>query len=106
MDRQILNFDRRQSGALGYAVAVLSVALALGITELLQPDMRPTPLFFLAVSISAWYGGLVAGGLAALLSVLAVDYFLLIPIYSLKPSWGDLLLFLFFVLTALLIDYE
>jgi PAS domain S-box-containing protein len=106
MDRQILNPDHRQSGALGYAVAVLSVALALGITELLQPDMRPPPLFFLAVSITAWYGGLAASGLAALLSVLAVDYFLLTPIYSLKPSWDDLLLFLFFMLTALLIDYE
>ena len=106
MDKQIRNLHGRQSRALGYAVAVLLVALALGITELLQPDMRPTPLFFLAVSITAWYGGLAAGGLASLLSVLAVDYFFLIPIYSLKPSWGDLLLFLFFMLTALLIDYE
>jgi PAS domain S-box-containing protein len=106
MDRQIPNTGLRQTNAFGYAVAVLSVALALGITELLQPDMRPTPLFFLAVSITTWYGGLAAGGLAALLAVLTVDYFLLTPLYSLKLSWGDLLLLLFFMLTALLIDYE
>ncbi|MEN3330758.1 MAG: hypothetical protein V7641_123 [Blastocatellia bacterium] len=102
----MLNISRRPSSALSYAVAVLSVALALGITELLQQDVRPTPLFFLAVSISAWYGGLAAGSLASLLAVLAVDYFLLIPIHALKPSWDDLLLLLFFMLTVLLIDYE
>jgi len=106
MDRQTLKHHQRQSPALGYAVAVLSVALALGMTKLLQPDLRPTPLFFLAVSISAWYGGLAAGALAALFAVLALDYFFLPPLYSFTLSSEDLLLLLIFMLTALLIDYE
>jgi PAS domain S-box-containing protein len=106
MDRQRLNPGRGSSRALGYVVAVLSVALALGVTELLQPDMRPTPLFFLAVTISAWYGGLGAGTLAAALSVLAVDYFFLNPAHTFTLSHEDALLFFFFMLTALLIDYE
>jgi PAS domain S-box-containing protein len=87
-------------------VAVISVALALAVTKLLQPGMRPTPLFFLAVSISAWYGGLWAGGLAALLAVLAIDYFFLSPLYSFTLASEDLLLLLILMLTVLLINYE
>ena len=45
---------------LNYSVAILSVALALGLTQSLLPWLYPTttPLFFVAVMVSAWYGGL------------------------------------------------
>ncbi len=70
---------------LHYSVAVLSVALALGLTLLLlAPWLYPTvtPLFFVAVMVSAWVGGWEAGLLAALLSTLAVSYFFIQPLYS------------------------
>ncbi|WP_375514466.1 PAS domain S-box protein [uncultured Nostoc sp.] len=66
---------------LHYAVALLSVALALGATLLLNPYLTPTPaaLFFAAVMVSAWYGGLGPGLLATVLSTLAINYFFFKP---------------------------
>ena len=69
---------------LHYAVALLSVALALGATLLLNPYLTPTPaaLFYVAVMVSAWYGGLGPGLLATVLSTLAINYFFFKPLYS------------------------
>ncbi len=69
---------------LHYAVALLSVALALGTTLLLNQYLTPTPaaLFFAAVMVSAWYGGLGPGLLATVLSTLAINYFFFKPFYS------------------------
>jgi PAS domain S-box-containing protein len=68
-----------------YGTALLCVALALGMTLLLLPWLSPTitPLFLLAVMVSAWYGGGRAGLLATVLSTLAINYFLIEPFYSL-----------------------
>ncbi|HEY9605482.1 MAG TPA: PAS domain S-box protein, partial [Allocoleopsis sp.] len=75
---------------LRYGVAVVSVALALVLTLLLQSLLAPTvlPLFFLAVTFSAWYGGRGGGFVATLLSVLATRYFLLPPLHSFFPMPG------------------
>ena len=43
----------------------------------------PVPLFLCAVMLSAWFGGLRAGLLAAALSLLAFDYYFVPPLYSL-----------------------
>jgi len=58
--------------------------MALGLTLLLAPWLYPTvtPLFFVAVMVSAWFGGWKTGFLAALLSTLAVSYFFIQPLYS------------------------
>ena len=55
---------------------MLSVAVALGITSLLErrTTLR-TPLFYIAVIISAWFGRLGPGLLAVALSTLAVGYY-------------------------------
>ncbi|MBW4467025.1 MAG: response regulator [Pegethrix bostrychoides GSE-TBD4-15B] len=68
------------------SIALLYVALALGITLLLLPWLHPTttPFFFVAVMISAWYGGWQAGLLATVLSTLAITYFFVEPFYSLQ----------------------
>ncbi|MBK1989968.1 PAS domain S-box protein [Sphaerospermopsis aphanizomenoides BCCUSP55] len=95
------------SQLLNYAVALLSVALALGINFLFRPylDSTPTPLFFTAVMVSAWYGGLGAGLLATALSALAIHYFLLEPFYSLHvPNLETLLQLGVFVIAAILIN--
>ena len=59
-----------------YGFAVLSVGVALGITSLLErrTTLR-TPLFYIAVIISAWFGRLGPGLLAVALSTLAVGYY-------------------------------
>src|SRR5437867_6599810 len=62
---------------LRYGLAVLSVAAALSITQLLRAYFEPiaNSLFFCAIVISSWVGGLGPGLLAGLLSVGVIDYF-------------------------------
>ncbi|HEY9810580.1 MAG TPA: PAS domain S-box protein [Halomicronema sp.] len=62
-----------------YAIAILTVFLALVLTIALKPlfSHTPTPLFFTAVIISSSYGGLGQGLLAAVLSCLCLEYLLL-----------------------------
>ncbi|MBW4550767.1 MAG: DUF4118 domain-containing protein [Aphanocapsa sp. GSE-SYN-MK-11-07L] len=71
---------------LHYGLATFSVALALALTLLLSPWLYPTvtPLFFVAVLVSAWLGGWEAGLLATVLSVLAINYSFIEPLYSLQ----------------------
>ncbi|MEH2250100.1 PAS domain S-box protein [Nostoc sp.] len=70
-----------QEQLLDYGIALLSVALALGGTLLLNPYLTATPaaLFLAAVMVSAWYGGLGPGLLATVLSTLAINYFFFKP---------------------------
>lgn len=70
-----------------YGVAVVSVLLALLVMLILDVwvDMTQSPflLFFGAVVMSAWYGGLKPGLLATLLSTLVSNFFFLEPSYML-----------------------
>ena len=70
--------------ALRYVAAVVSVSAALIGTLGLGPVMRTTPtiLFFCAVMVSSWFGGLWPGILASLLSMFALDYYFIAPIYT------------------------
>ncbi|QLE50190.1 PAS domain S-box protein [Nostoc sp. C057] len=74
-----------------YAVVLLAVGSALLLTLLLQPLLKPTIflLFFAAVAVSAWYGGMEAGLLATALSTLTVSYFFLEPVFSLSVASLD-----------------
>ncbi|QKQ76479.1 PAS domain S-box protein [Nostoc sp. TCL240-02] len=74
-----------------YAVALLAVSSTLLLTLLLQPLLKPTIflLFFAAVAVSAWYGGMEAGLLATALSTLTVSYFFLEPVFSLSVASLD-----------------
>ncbi|MEH2145961.1 PAS domain S-box protein [Nostoc sp.] len=91
---------------LHYIIALLSVALALGVTRLLRPYLSATPsaLFFAAVMVSAWYGGFAPGLLATVLSTLVVNYLFLQPLYPLYITHRDILVRLVvFMITAGLI---
>lgn len=68
-----------------YAVTLLAVGSALQLTLLLQPLLKPTIflLFFPAVAVSAWYGGMKAGLLGTALSTLVVTFFFLEPVFLL-----------------------
>ncbi|MBC1218896.1 PAS domain S-box protein [Nostoc sp. UCD121] len=71
-----------------YGIAVLIITLALVLMLMLDPwlSMSGTPflLFFGAVMVSAWYGGLKSGLLATSLSALLSNYFFLPPAYELS----------------------
>jgi PAS domain S-box-containing protein len=73
-----------------YAVAVLSVAAALIISQwpALHLETAPVSLFFCAVMISAWFGGFRPGLFATVLCALAFYYYFLVPMHTLaaKPE--------------------
>ena len=87
-------------------LAVLSVALALGIGLILAsyriqgPEF---PLFVLAVAITSWYGGTRAAILALVLSALAFDYYFTEPRLSFLVRWADLPYYVVFLVFALLV---
>ena len=72
--------DRRPP-VLRYAVSIAAVAVALTVALLIpwRADPSHFTLFFAAVMVSAWYGGLGAGLLATILSALSLDYFFIAP---------------------------
>ena len=92
----------------GYAVAVLAVGLALLVKLLLDPlieEESPFLLFFGAVMIGAWFGGLGPGLLATALAALAAGYFFLSPTYPpLAGDFGQVLRLALFVLEGLFIS--
>ncbi|MDZ8263843.1 PAS domain S-box protein [Nostoc sp. ChiQUE01b] len=97
-----------QEKLLHYGVAFLSVVLALWATLLLNPYLTPTPaaLFFAAVMVSAWYGGLGPGLLATLLSTLAVNYFFFKLLHPLNITNLNIVVpLVVFMLTAGLISW-
>jgi PAS domain S-box-containing protein len=92
-----------------YGFAVLAVAIALLLKLLLNPLLEvesPFLLFFATVMLSAWYGGMKPGIVAAVLSALGSDYFFLSPTYSfLKGSLGQNVRLGLFVLEGLSISW-
>jgi C4-dicarboxylate-specific signal transduction histidine kinase len=70
--------------ALRYALPFAAVAAATWLTYLLDlaaPGGQNPFLFFVAVVVTAWFAGAGPGWLAVVLSALAVDYFILPPVY-------------------------
>ncbi|MBN3898013.1 MAG: PAS domain S-box protein [Nostoc sp. NOS(2021)] len=73
-----------RSRLIAYGVMILAVIAALLLTQLLSPVFDPSvfTLFYAAVAVSAWYGGMGLGVLAIALSVTTALYFLIEPVYS------------------------
>src|SRR5713226_4376160 len=96
-----------RSPLMRYAVSVITVAAALGLNLLSWPSAQGThsSLFFAAVMVSAWYGGLGPGILATVLSALSLDYFFIAPVHSLSFDWSAILRLSVFLLVALLTSY-
>ncbi|WP_414585708.1 ATP-binding protein [Scytonema sp. PCC 10023] len=88
-----------------YSVAIITVLLALLLTRLLWPLQKLSiyPLFFAAVMVSSWYGGMEPGLVATVLSALACAYFFLLP-HSLAVSLPGIIGLVQFVLVAVLIN--
>jgi PAS domain S-box-containing protein len=106
-----------------YGLAVLSVAIALGVKLILLHFNFPYPLstsFLLAIAITFWYAGTGPGILSVLLSFIAfaffvlpyqVDYRIVLPDGSTKPvyvsgvSASHIQYFFYFALLALLMSW-
>jgi len=89
-----------------YVVAAVSVGIAVVITLGLGSVIKNTAtLFFCSVMLSSWYGGLWPGVFAALLSVVALDYYFLPPLYALGINLEEAPDVILFVATALFIGW-
>jgi putative methionine-R-sulfoxide reductase with GAF domain len=100
---------RRNSGALvrpvlrKYGLVSVFVAAALLASLALQP-LFPYPflfLFFAGVVASAWFGGMVPGLFAVLISTVAVDYFFVPPLHSFAIKATEVSFFVGFVICSL-----
>ncbi len=107
MSKLATRTQRITSVVLRYGLAVLSVAAALFIKELLRTYFDPTPnsLFFCAVVLSSWLGGLGPGLLASSLSVGLIDYHFTSPYYTTALSAEDLPRMIVFFLSAASISW-
>lgn len=88
-----------------YWIAFWTVGIAFTATLLLSPLMQPgvSPLFLLAVMISAWRGGLSVGLLATFLAAFANVFIFLPPKYSLDIDHNDWLQMIVFSFAAIVI---
>ena len=92
---------------LRYGIAVLSVAIAIGLDFFLLQhfDANLTPFLF-AVAATVWYAGTGPGVLAIVLSVLSLNYFFIRPFFSFSPiSYADLVYLTFCTLCALAVGW-
>jgi len=79
-----------------YGVGTLVPALALLVILALEAVLRPdfpghiaSPLFLLAVVVSAWNGGKGPGLFTAVLSYVTLEYLILSPFCALQLGWED-----------------
>lgn len=99
--------SRLASTLLRCGLAVALVATALAVTLLLQSVVSTAGFlfFYIGVVLSAWFGGKWSGGLAVVLSALAVAYFFTPPIYSFAINRQSLPIFIEFAASALVVGW-
>jgi len=91
-----------------YGVAVVSVAIALGIALVLRPYSLHEvefPLFLFALALTAWFAGDGPAILAVVISSLAFNYFFTEPLYSFYIVGSELSYYFIFVLFAILLTW-
>jgi two-component system sensor kinase FixL len=104
MTRSNTSAQHASSAVLRYGLAVSSIAAAAAITYLLSPDVLISPVFFLAILLSAWFGGFGPGLVAASLATFAINYFFLHSTYTPWISLADVPKILVFFGSALLVS--
>jgi C4-dicarboxylate-specific signal transduction histidine kinase len=89
-----------------FLVAAISVGMSAVITLQLGAVIKnPATLFFCSVMLSSWYGGLWPGVFAGFLSLVALDYCFIPPLYALGISVKEAPDVIVFVATALFISW-
>ena len=97
-----------QRAAFGYALAVLSVAVALGVALLMERyNFRGVefPLLLFAVASTVWYADLGPGILSVVLASLAFNYFFTEPLHSFSVTRSELPYYFVFLLFASLVAF-
>lgn len=98
---------KRKSQFWRYGVALLAVAIALAVKLFLATRFHqdsPFMLFFFAILVSTWYGGIAAGLVATALAAFLSNYFFLSPQYvSFVTNWEQGVRLAIFVLEAIAI---
>jgi PAS domain S-box-containing protein len=91
---------------LRYAIAVLSVAIGLGLALIVRrfEGVAVTP-FLMAIALTVWYAGRGPGFLATVLSILSVDYFFTPPLYRLAMDLSNLPYLVAFTLFGLVFSW-
>jgi signal transduction histidine kinase len=91
-----------------YGLAVLSVAVALGISLFLSNHKIENvefPVFLIAITVSVWYAGVGPAIVALVLAALAFDYYFTEPRYTLYVTLDEIPYYAVFILFALLITW-
>jgi signal transduction histidine kinase len=86
--------------SVGMATAFAAVALAVTLS---MGRILPFAFFLGAVMLSAWFRGVAVGIFAMVLSILALDYFVELPAYSLAVGAAYVPRIVAFILSALLL---
>jgi len=90
-----------------YAIAVLSIAIAVVVAQLAIVFLHTEPfvsLFLCAIMFVAWFGGFGPGLFASALALLAFDYYLVPPINSFATDITELPRLVLFSITALFVN--
>jgi PAS domain S-box-containing protein len=91
---------------LPYSVAIGSTAIALMLSlwaQLVLPQAIGA-FFYIAIAITAWYGGVKPGIVAIVLALLALDYYFMPPIHQIwLTSLDDILWLALFLMVSLVI---
>jgi len=97
----------RKPAVFRYGLALALVAVALGLTQLLQNAVSLTGyiFFYTAVVAGSWFGGRWPGALTVILSALAVEYFFMPPIHTFGIHREFLPVFIEFALTSAVIAW-
>jgi PAS domain S-box-containing protein len=97
---------RIREPVLSYGLAVVSVALAVGLALTLQyyqfRDIE-MPVLAMAVAVTTWYAGVGPSVLAIVLSTMCFNYFFVEPVYSFYVSVRDVPYFIVFVVWAVIL---
>src|SRR6267143_4909137 len=97
-------FWARPRAMLGYAVGLLSVTATLLVAQLqFNLQAAPVSLFLCAIMFTAWIGGLKAGVLATVLSLLSFKYYFLAPVHSLVVDSAEIPRLVVFTLAAVFV---
>jgi hypothetical protein len=78
-----------KSALSGAILAFASVTSALLITQALN-SVFPTPLFFAAIVVSTWFGGVASGLLAVALATIELDYYFVPPVHRFALKAAEL----------------
>ena len=98
-------WGRAASLALWYGVAVAAVATSTGFTLLLNDAAIRSTLFFPAILLSTWFGGIGPGLVGVILSVLSYNFFFTHPKFTLYVDAGDIPDFAVFLLAAVIVSW-